>query len=133
MKKNAFLFEQIGLILPTFAAELPIVERRILPMAMDKEPTGEDEIPVVDSDTETETDTDREIIGGVHSELVADVSVSGADDEETESDVAAEPMRVVEVKQKSSRFPAKKRKRLIGEDVCFICFDGGELFLCDRR
>lgn len=103
-------------------------------MAVDKEPAGGDEIPVVDSDTETETDTDREIIGGVHSELVADVSVlSGADDEETESDVAAEPVRVVEVKQKSSRIPAKKRKRLIGEDVCFICFDGGELFLCDRR
>ncbi|KAM7470833.1 hypothetical protein LguiA_009016 [Lonicera macranthoides] len=102
-------------------------------MAVDKEPTGEDEIPVVDSDTETETDTDREIIGGVHLELVADVSVSGADDEETESDVAAEPVRVVEVKQKSSRIPAKKKKRLIGEEVCFICFDGGELFLCDRR
>ncbi|KAM7475068.1 hypothetical protein LguiB_022311 [Lonicera macranthoides] len=96
-------------------------------MAVDKEPTGEDEIPVVDSDTETETDTDREIIGGVHLELVADVSVSGADDEETESDVAAEPVRVVEVKQKSSRIPAKKKKRLIGEEVCFICFDGGDV------
>ena len=27
--------------------------------------------------------------------------------------------------------PAKKKKD--EEDVCFICFDGGELVLCDRR
>ncbi|GFY94454.1 GW repeat- and PHD finger-containing protein NERD [Actinidia rufa] len=29
-----------------------------------------------------------------------------------------------------SRAPSR---RVVGEDVCFICFDGGELVLCDRR
>ncbi|XP_057788482.1 zinc finger CCCH domain-containing protein 19 [Salvia miltiorrhiza] len=28
---------------------------------------------------------------------------------------------------------AKGSRKTVGEDVCFICFDGGELVLCDRR
>lgn len=29
--------------------------------------------------------------------------------------------------------PPKKREKKNEEDVCFICFDGGELVVCDRR
>ena len=55
-----------------------------------------------------------------------------------ENDLAAVEVKVVE-KRKRGRPPkgqakpppAKKMKE--DEDVCFICFDGGSLVLCDRR
>ena len=64
--------------------------------------------------------------------VVAD-SVAGV-----ENDLAAVEVKVVE-KRKRGRPPkgqakpppAKKMKE--DEDVCFICFDGGSLVLCDRR
>ncbi|PIN07649.1 RNA polymerase I transcription factor UAF [Handroanthus impetiginosus] len=35
--------------------------------------------------------------------------------------------------QSISKATAKGSRKTVGEDVCFICFDGGELVLCDRR
>lgn len=36
-------------------------------------------------------------------------------------------------KGQSKQTPLKKRKEDEEEDVCFICFDGGSLVLCDRK
>ncbi|KAJ6346088.1 hypothetical protein OIU78_008678 [Salix suchowensis] len=37
-------------------------------------------------------------------------------------------------RQKNAKAPSKATsKKKTEEDVCFICFDGGELVLCDRR
>ncbi|EXB37116.1 Zinc finger CCCH domain-containing protein 44 [Morus notabilis] len=64
--------------------------------------------------------------------------------EETET-TEAEGMEVVEEEEEATRGGKRKRrknakspskvpsKKKMEEDVCFICFDGGELVLCDRR
>ncbi|OWM88892.1 hypothetical protein CDL15_Pgr020846 [Punica granatum] len=36
-------------------------------------------------------------------------------------------------KAKSVANPARKREKKDEDDVCFVCFDGGELVVCDRR
>lgn len=75
------------------------------------------------------------VLGLSDSKLVG-VPVSVAGDA-----VGADQMSVlpVEVKRKRGRPPrcqAKAppvKKQKDDEDVCFICFDGGSLVLCDRR
>ncbi|KAK6159524.1 hypothetical protein DH2020_006838 [Rehmannia glutinosa] len=62
---------------------------------------------------------------------------------ETETDIA-ESGKTSGGKRKRGKFTkspsnskattkASSRRKTVGEDVCFICFDGGELVLCDRR
>ncbi|KAK6136697.1 hypothetical protein DH2020_029525 [Rehmannia glutinosa] len=62
---------------------------------------------------------------------------------ETETDIA-ESEKTSGGKRKRGKFTkspsnskattkASSRRKTVGEDVCFICFDGGELVLCDRR
>lgn len=58
---------------------------------------------------------------------------------ETETD-AADSVKVGGGRRKRGRnskgtakAPVTSKKKTIEEDVCFICFDGGELVLCDRR
>ncbi|XP_044469589.1 zinc finger CCCH domain-containing protein 44 isoform X2 [Mangifera indica] len=43
------------------------------------------------------------------------------------------PPRASQVKPKKRQPPPSQRRKKEEEDVCFICFDGGSLVLCDRR
>ena len=77
----------------------------------------------------------------------ADVAVRG-DDGATVETGAGNGVKVVEMRAgkrrrgrpprnqatiMSSSAPPSQRKKKDEEDVCFICFDGGSLVLCDRR
>ncbi|KAF3448967.1 hypothetical protein FNV43_RR09689 [Rhamnella rubrinervis] len=102
----------------------------------DVEEEGEDQDGGGMADEAMETETGEEAD-------VADIMEETTEAEETEAPDEAEGMEVVEEvsrgggKRKRARnlkvpvkSPAKKKAE---EDVCFICFDGGELVLCDRR
>ncbi|CAN1319985.1 Zinc finger CCCH domain-containing protein 19 [Linum perenne] len=72
-----------------------------------------------------------------------DEKINEAEDTEVTEETMVEEDNVEEVSQSSSgkrkrgknakvvgKSPSKKKTE---EDVCFVCFDGGELVLCDRR
>lgn len=73
---------------------------------------AEDEAPMVDTEMETETEV------GESPEADKGVSGGGKRKRGKVTKVLAKP---------------PPRKKVIGEDVCFICFDGGDMVLCDRR
>ncbi|KAM7479356.1 hypothetical protein LguiA_027569 [Lonicera macranthoides] len=107
-----------------------------------------------------EGESDEEERGKGSGDEIEDLQVDGGEDEieeddaivgeeetpsldatelETETD-AAESVKVGGGRRKRGRnskgtakVPATRKKKTIEEDVCFICFDGGELVLCDRR
>ncbi|KAJ7946707.1 Zinc finger CCCH domain-containing protein 19 [Quillaja saponaria] len=62
-------------------------------------------------------------------EETMDADETEAAEEEIRSSTGAKRKRVRNSKA-TIRVPSKKKME---EDVCFICFDGGELVLCDRR
>ncbi|XP_047328484.1 zinc finger CCCH domain-containing protein 19-like [Impatiens glandulifera] len=73
----------------------------------DEEPMEEDEAPTAEAEIETEM----------------------AEQEVAENTVVGKRKR-----GKNTKVPLRaSSKKTTGEDVCFICFDGGELVLCDRR
>ncbi|KAF7841043.1 zinc finger CCCH domain-containing protein 19 [Senna tora] len=118
----------------------------------EKEEAAEDSnvVGMVEGTTDTEEEPDG---AGMEEEAVEAEEVEAANEAdlmEEEVDVAdmTEDTEVLEVEEEQSRsVSGGKRKRgknskstgrvparkKMEEDVCFICFDGGELVLCDRR
>ncbi|KNA22355.1 hypothetical protein SOVF_034820 isoform B [Spinacia oleracea] len=76
----------------------------------DDKQVREDETPIADTEMEMETEVGKSGSG----------SGSGGKRRRGRSSKATTPVKT----------PARKT---VGEDVCFVCLDGGDLVLCDRR
>ncbi|XP_023755230.1 zinc finger CCCH domain-containing protein 19 [Lactuca sativa] len=109
----------------------------------EEEPMEEDEEKSLDTDIETEKslDIEMESVKSLDTEMETEEEINLEDEEKVqEADIETEP----ELPESSKKDSGGKRKRggklsktttkkTMEEDVCFICFDGGNLVLCDRR
>lgn len=77
-------------------------------VAEDEELVKEEQTPIADTEIDTE------------SEVMKSGSGSGGKRRRGRNPKATTPVKA----------PARKT---VGEDVCFVCLDGGDLVLCDRR
>ncbi|KAA8547456.1 hypothetical protein F0562_003680 [Nyssa sinensis] len=123
-----------GLYKPHMEAESESVNVSVQPVEL---PNGDEcqSIPEID---------DSQLLGAP--EVVAADGVVGDKEANSTADVETKTKTEVKVEERGGgkrkrgrppRFPIKsppsKRNKEEGEDVCFICFDGGSLVLCDRR
>ncbi|CAN1319990.1 Zinc finger CCCH domain-containing protein 19 [Linum perenne] len=111
-----------------------------------EEEEEEEEEELNEAEEEDGEDTDEEMAEVAEEEEKMNEAEGGeGEDEDTEvtEETMVEEDNVEEVSQSSSgkrkrgknakvvgKSPSKKKTE---EDVCFVCFDGGELVLCDRR
>lgn len=104
------------------------------PEEEEDETKGNEHRGVVDETMEAETEGGA---GETDADAVDPMEETGAAEEAEGMEVAEEQEVVGRGKRKRgknvkapARAPSRKKTE---EDVCFICFDGGELVLCDRR
>lgn len=79
--------------------------------------------------------TSTSLVGLDETKLVG-VPVKLAGDSVMADQIAVLPVEVKKKRGRPPRSTAKAppvKKQKDDEDVCFICFDGGSLVLCDRR
>lgn len=106
----------------------------------------EDSAPVVDDSTKPEVDGHPSTAVNDSGDHMEENQVGHVSEADTEMEVETEPVETPTSSGKRKRGrPAKNqtkvpqakahppKKVVEEEDVCFICFDGGNLVLCDRR